>query len=69
MKTYHVTVYWNHGFVHTYDVKGGVPGSRADAVQSAKEHLNSANNIVGYTIQDEDGNIIYEKPADNPETK
>lgn len=62
MKKYLVTVYWSHGFVHTYDVSGGVPGSHADAVQSAKDHLNSANNIVGYTIQEEDGTVIYEKP-------
>ena len=68
MKKYQVTVYWNHGFVHTYEVTGNVPGSRADAVQSAKEHLNSANNISGYTIQDEDGNIVYEKSPDNSKT-
>ena len=68
MKTYYVTVYWNHGFVHTYDVKGGVPGSHADAVQCAKEHLNSTRNIVGYTIQDQDGTVIYEKSKDNSKT-
>jgi hypothetical protein len=68
MKKYIVTVTWRHGFVHTYDVIGGMPGSHSDAVHCAKEHLNSARNIIGYTIQDQDGNIVYEKPADNPKT-
>jgi hypothetical protein len=65
MKTYVVDVYWKHGFTHSYEVTGGVLGSRADAVQSAKDHLNSAKNIESYIIKDEDGNIIYEKSRDN----
>lgn len=65
MKKYLVTVYWNHGFVHTYEVFGNVPGTRADAVQSAKDHLNSTRNVEHYTIQEEDGTIIYEKPRDH----
>lgn len=67
MKKYLITAYWRHGFVHTYDVSGGVPGSRADAVLAAKNHLNSANNIIGYTIQEENGDVVYEKRPDNSE--
>ena len=65
MKKYLISVHWNHGFSHTYEVHGGSPGSRADAVQSAKEHLNSMHNIKKYIIQEEDGTIIYEKSRDN----
>lgn len=65
MKKYFVTVKWNHGFTHTYDVMGGEPGSRSDAVQDAKNHLNTARNIATYTIIDEDGNLIYDKRTDN----
>lgn len=65
MKKYLITAHWNHGFSHTYEVHGGSQGSRADAVQSAKEHLNSMRNIEKYTIQEEDGTIIYEKSRDN----
>lgn len=67
MKKYYVTVEWNHGFTHTYDVMGGEPGSRSDAVQDAKNHLNTARNIASYLIKDEDGNLIYEKRRDNSE--
>jgi len=68
MKKYIVQVHWRHGFTHEYEVTGGVPGSRADAVQSAKDHLNQAHNIVAYIIKDEDGNVIYEKRPDNSKT-
>jgi len=61
MKKYLITVYWNHGFVHTYEVLSNVPGSSVDPVVAAKEHLRSAPDVVRYTVQEEDGNIIYEK--------
>jgi hypothetical protein len=69
MKKYFITVEWNHGFIHTYDVMGGEPGSRSDAVQDAKTHLNSARNIKSYIIKDEEGNIVYDKSRDNSKTK
>ena len=69
MKKYIVTVNWNHGFTHEYEVIGGEIGSRSDAVQDAKEHLNSARNISSYIIKDEDGNIVYDKRTDNFEAK
>ena len=65
MKKYFITVEWKHGFTHTYDVIGGEPGSRSDVIQDAKTHLNSARNISNYFINDEDGNLIYEKRTDN----
>ena len=64
MKKYIVTVNWNHGFIHEYEVIGGEIGSRSDAVQDAKDHLNSARNISSYIIKDEDGNIVYEHGRD-----
>jgi hypothetical protein len=66
MKKYFITVEWNHGFVHTYDVVGGEPGSRSDAVHDAKMHLNAARNIKSYIIKDEEGSVIYDKRRDNP---
>jgi len=66
---YFVTVTWKHGFTHTYDVVGGLPGTRSDAVQDAKEHLNRARNIATYSITDEDGNLVYDKSRDNSKTK
>ena len=65
MKKYFITVEWNHGFIHTYDVIGGEPGSRSDAVQDAKNHLDTARNIGSYIIKDEDGIVVYEKRRDN----
>jgi hypothetical protein len=64
MKKYIVTVNWNHGFTHEYEVIGGDIGSRSDAVQDAKDHLNAARNISSYTIKDEDGSVVYEHRRD-----
>lgn len=64
MKKYFITVNWNHGFTHEYEVIGGEIGSRSDAVQDAKDHLNAARNISSYIIKDEDGNIVYEHRRD-----
>jgi len=65
MKRYKVTAYWRNGFVHNYDVVGGMPGSRADAVMSARQHMDGTNNIVRYTIAEEDGTIVYERNKDD----
>lgn len=68
MKKYIIEVNWTNGFSHTYDVVGGLEGSRGDPVASTKAHLNSINNITGYVIRNEDGSIIYEQSRDNPKT-
>ena len=68
MKKYIIEVNWSNGFSHTYDVIGGLEGNRDDPVVSAKAHLNSINNVIGYIIRNEDGSIIYEQSRDNPKT-
>lgn len=61
MKKFNVHIIWNHGFEHDYTIKGGDVGSRADVVQSAKDHLDSITHLKAYKITDEDGNVIHEK--------
>lgn len=61
MKKFNVHVVWNHGFEHDYQVVGGMPGTKYDAVQSAKDHLESITHLKSYKISDEDGNVIFEK--------
>ena len=68
MTKYSIEVLWSNGFTHTYDVTGGLEGSRDDPVASARVHLDSVNNITSYVIRDEDGNIVYEQSRDNPKT-
>ena len=69
MKKYFITVNWNSGFTHEYEVRGGDIDSRSDPVQAAKNHLNATRNVSSYIIKGEDGSIIYEKRRDNSEAE
>ena len=61
MKKYNVEVVWVTGFKHTYEITGSPPGTRADCVRSAIDHLENVRNIMKYTITNEDGQVIHEK--------